>query len=429
MSNQTPYFDPIFTQVPGGGMYRGNGDPVTGRPSSHFTQRLFNTPALGVFDTTSFRTIRWVPMVGRALVRARYENDTTSAWAGTMNTAMAGGRAFADNNPVNAAGAGAAWAVHTGLAVPAGDASLAANGKWGVAYTPYMLVDLPAAIDQTEGSYLYVGMSLSAGTGRGLVRNSGQPFEQWETVLGTSIRQRARALYQTGADYVTTNQNGMNAPVTGSGGAFYCPAIQIEIVNATNALTILNVGDSTRGGQGSTAFSWNFMSQWADSRSSLGHQVSCANLGFAGKAGAFYMGFLEQMLTDGSAIPNVVALQPFSANSGSESAIQADLARAFALAEAYEAKGSTVSFTTVSPAVNWFGASSANEAVRLYGNAMIRASGRPVIDVDSVVSNGASPIAAIKPGYTPDGNHFNDACNTDIANIAVAPVMKRLFNI
>lgn len=401
---------------------------VVGRDSfRHFTHRLFNAPALGAFDTTSFRVIRWMPHVGKKLVRARYENDTTSAWGGTMATALSAGRAFADHNPINAAGAAAAWSLHTGLAVPAGDANLATNGKWGVAYTPYMLVDFPPAIDQAEGSYLYAGMKLSAGTGRGLVRNAGQPFEEWETVLGTSIRQRARAFYQVGGqDFVTANQNGMTAPVTG---AFYCPALQFEVLDAANALSILSVGDSTRGGQSTTGFAWNFMNQWADSRSSLARPISCSNLGFAGKAGAFYLGFLEQMLTDGSAIPDCVGIQPFSANSASEGAIQSDLAKAFSLAEAYEAKGSTVYFTTVGPAVNWFSASSANEAVRLYGNAMIRASGRPVIDLDAVVSDGASPIAAIKPGYTPDGNHYNNAANADIANIAVAPVMRRLFGI
>lgn len=395
-----------------------------------YSSRLLNAPALGVFDTTSFRWIEAVPFTGKKFVRVRYENDTTSAWAGTMTTAVAGGRAFADHNPVNAAGTNPTWVVSSGLSVPAGDASVATNGKYGVAWTPWMLVDFPAATDGGIGSYLYIGMKLSSGTGRGLVRNASQPFDEWETILSAgSTRQKSRRLYQTGADFVTSNQNTMTAPVTGSSGSFFSPSFHFEILDASDSLSVLNVGDSTRGGQTTTGFSWNFMNQWADSRTVAGSPVSCLNLGFAGKSGEYYMGFLEKMLTDGSAVPDWLVLQPFTANSGSEAAIQADIQRAILLAEQFEAKGVVVTFTTVGPATNWFGASQANEAVRLYGNAMIRASSRPYIDLDAVVTNGATPIAAIKAEYTSDGNHYNNTANAAIASQAVAPVAKKLFMI
>lgn len=395
-----------------------------------YTQRLMNAPALATFDTTSFRWIESVPFTGKKFVRVKYENDTTSAWAGTMTTAVAGGRAFADNNPLDSTGASPTWSVTSGLAVPAGDASLATNGKWGAAWTPWLLVDFPPATDGGYGSYLYVGMKLSTGTGRGLVRNGSQKFEEWETILSAgSARQKSRRLYQTGADYVTSNQNGMNAPTTGSGGAFYSPAVQFEIMGVDGAITVLNVGDSTRGGQGTTAFNWNWMNQWADSRVSSGLPVSCVNLGFAGKSGAYYMGYLSQLLTDGSTLPTWLVLQPFTANSASESAIQADIQAAISLAEQFEAKGTIVTFSTVGPAVNWFGASSANDAVRRYGNTMIRNLARPYIDLDAVVTDGVSPIAAIKAAYTPDGNHYNDAGNAAIASQAVAPISKLVLGI
>lgn len=405
------------------------GGYIFGCKSKRYGQRLMNAPALGTFDTTSFRWIEAVPFVGKKFVRVKYENDTTSAWVGTMATAVAGGRAFADDNPVNAAGASPTWTTSSGLAVPAADASVATNGKYGIAWTPWMLVDFPPATDGGYGSYLYVGMKLSTGTGRGLVRNAAQKFEEWETVLSAgSTRQKSRRCWKTG-DFVTTNQNGMTGATTGAGGAFFSPALQFEVLDAVNGLTVLNVGDSTRGGQGTTAFSNNWLNQWADSRVAQGLPVSCLNMGFAGKTGAYYMGYLSQVLADGSGVPDWLILQPFSANSASEAAIQTDLQTAFALAEQFEAKGTVVTFSTVGPAVNWFGASSANEAVRLYGNAMIRASGRSYIDLDAVVTDGATPIAAVKAAYTPDGNHYNDLANGLIASQAVAPVAKTLFGI
>lgn len=400
------------------------------RRNKRYTQRLMNAPALATFDTTSFRWIEAVPFTGKKFVRVKYENDTTSAWAGTMTTAVAGGRAFADDNPVNASGANPTWTVTSGLAVPAADASVATNGKYGTAWTPWMLVDLPPATDGGYGSYLYIGMKLSTGTGRGLVRNGTQKFEEWETVLSAgSTRQKSRRCWKTGADYVTSNQNGMTGATTGAGGAFFSPALQFEVMDVDNGLVVYNAGDSTRGGQGTTAFNWNWMNQWADSRVSSSMPVSVANMGFAGKAGAYYMGFLSQMLTDGSPLPDWLIIQPFTANSASEAAIQTDLQTAFSLAEQFEAKGVVVTFSTVGPAVNWFGASQANEAVRLYGNAMIRNSSRPYIDLDAVVTDGASPIAAIKAAYTPDGNHYNNAANAEIAQLAVAPIATRLFGI
>ncbi|HET8869089.1 MAG TPA: hypothetical protein VFM48_01465, partial [Aquabacterium sp.] len=87
--------------------------------AKRYSQRLMNAPALATIDTTSFRWIEAVPFTGKKFVRVKYENDTTSAWVGTMATAVAGGRAFADDNPVNAAGANPTWTVTSGLAVPA----------------------------------------------------------------------------------------------------------------------------------------------------------------------------------------------------------------------------------------------------------------------------------------------------------------------
>jgi len=405
------------------------GGYIYGCRNKRYAQRLMNAPALAIFDTTSFRWIEAVPFTGKKFVRVKYENDTTSAWVGTMATAVAGGRAFADDNPINSAGASPTWTLTSGLAVPAADASVATNGKYGSAWTPWMLVDFPAATDGGYGSYLYIGMKLSTGTGRGLVRNGSQKFEEWETILSAgTTRQKSRRCWKTG-DFVTTNQNGMTGATTGAGGGFFSPAVQFEVMDAQNSLTVLNVGDSTRGGQGTTAFSWNWLNQWADSRVNNGLPISCVNMGFAGKSGAYYMGYLSQVLADGSGVPDWLILQPFSANSASEAAIQTDLQTAFALAEQFEAKGTVVTFSTVGPAVNWFGASSTNEAVRLYGNAMIRASGRSYIDLDAVVTDGVTPIAAIKAAYTPDGNHYNDLANGLIASQAVAPVAKTLFGI
>ena len=426
-SGQTVLDDASSSVVMGS---QAGGGYLFGCRNKRYSQRLLNAPSLAAFDTTSFRWIEAVPFTGRKFVRVKYENDTTSAWAGTMATAVAGGRAFADDNPVNAAGANPTWSVTSGLAVPAADASVSTNGKYGTAWTPWMLVDFPPAIDGGYGSYLYIGMKLSTGTGRGLVRNASQKFEEWETVLSAgSTRQKSRRCWKTGADYVTTNQNGMTGATTGAGGGFYSPALQFEIMDVSKGLTVLNVGDSTRGGQSTTAFSWNWMNQWADSRTSANLPISCCNMGFAGKAGAYYMGYLQQMLTDGSGLPDWLVLQPFTANTASEAGIQTDLQTAFAIAEAFEAKGTVVTFSTVGPAVNWFGASQANEAVRLYGNAMIRNSSRPYIDLDAVVTDGATPIAAVKAAYTPDGNHYNDAANAAIATQAVAPVAKLLFGI
>ncbi|MDE2078707.1 MAG: SGNH/GDSL hydrolase family protein [Burkholderiales bacterium] len=416
--------NPVFMASQSGGGYN------FGKKSKRYAQRLINAPAFGAFDTTSFRWIEAVPFTGKKFVRVKYENDTTTAFVGTMTTAVAGGRAFADTNPVNASGANPTWVVSSGLAVPAADASVATNGKYGTAWTPWMLVDFPPATDGGYGSYLYIGMKLSTGTGRGLARNASQQFEQWETILSAgSTRQKSRRCYQSGGDFVSTNQNGMNAPIGGSAGSFFSPAVEFEIMDVQNSLTVYSVGDSTRGGQGTTAFNWNWMNQWADSRVSAGMPISCVNLGFAGKPGSYYMGYLQNMLTDGSPLPDWLVLQPFSANTGSEAGIQTDLQTAFALAESFEAKGTVVTMSTVGPAVNWFGASSANEAVRLYGNTMIRNSSRPYIDLDAVVTDGVSPIAAIKAAYTPDGNHYNDLACGLIAAQAVAPISKQLFGI
>jgi hypothetical protein len=401
---------------------------MSGRGKSRrtrYAQRIINVPAYGAFDTTSFRRIEAVPFTGKKFVRVKYENDTTSAFGGTMSVALSGGRAFADNNPVNASGAGATWAVSSGITVPVADASVATNGKYGSAWSPWMLVDFPAATDGGIGSYLYMTSKISAGTGRGMVGGAFNT-QEWETVLSAgTTRVKSRCLHQLG-DFVASNQNGMNAPTLGS---TYSPVIQFEIMDVDNGLTVFNVGDSTRGGQGSTAYNWNWVNQWNDSRTNTATPIGVVNLGFAGKAGSYYMGFLEAMLTDGSVLPDWLILQPFTANSGSESAIQADLQKAFYLAEQFELRGVTVTFSTVGPAVNWFGASSANEAVRLYGNEMIRRSSRPYIDVDAVVTNGATPIAAVKSVYTSDGNHYNNLGNADIAALAVAPVAKKIWGI
>ena len=380
--------------------------------------RYISTSSFGDFNTTSFRQIFQTPVTGLAAVRAVYETDSTTPPA-ISATAFAAGRAFSDDNPLDASGSAAAWKVVTNTAVSAASATYGTDGQNGVGKTAYVYLNIPAPVDGSGGGYVYVGTKLASGTARGIVGSPTRPTEEYENyVSGLLPTQKYRALYQAG-DFVNSNQNGMTGATKGSR---FNPVTQLEIIPIVRAIWGVVTGDSTTYGLGLDAtdpakqphgYSWATIA--CHRRVQSGIAMAITNLSFEGKPTAFFLGTpggtgkLAALLADADFYPSFVVIQPFSGNDGTftQATVDAALLMALQSAQACRKRGILPIIRTVTPTN---AANTTQDNLRKLCNTMIRNSGEVVFDMDALVSDNATP-AAIQPAYTIDGKHLSRAGN------------------
>jgi lysophospholipase L1-like esterase len=394
------------------------------RYSAYGTIRYVSLPGLADFDGRSFRQIFQVPYRGACLVRATYETDDVTG--GTITaTAFAAGRRLLDDNPVNALGAAATWTVTSATTVSAASAAYATDGVYGSGKSGWALLDIPSPADTGAGGYVYVGTIAAAAPRRCIVGNASRPTSDWEsTTNGMLTSMKYRAFYNGGSDNVTVNQN---AFVNVSGPAYFNPCVALDVIPISQCVYGAFYGDSTTQGFGTGApaiepqsYAWGhvFCKQMRD----LGSPLVMANYGMEGKTQTFYLQRLVIQLADADFTPAFVVVMPFSTNAGfTAPVVNAGIALAMTAAATGRRKGIRVIFATVPPNNS---TDATTDGVRKAGNATIRNSGEPVLDISTLVSDGAA-VERIRAGLTPDGTHFNVTGN-DLIGTALTALYRTL---
>lgn len=412
----------------------GDGAPIARKLSSigasMISVRFVNNVAFSNFDASSFRQIFQVPVTGLVAVRAVYETDTTSAPPAISNTAFASGRSISDTNPIDGNGNPASWKVVTNTTVSAASASFATDGNFGVGKSSWVYLNVPSPIDGGMGGYVYVGTKLASGTAKGLVGNASRPTSDWgNTINGLLPGMKYRSFYSVG-DYVTTNQNAQ--PSTAE--AYFNPVTQLDLIPLKKVVWGVNIGDSTSQGLGTGTpsiqpYNYNWAHIAAQSRLNDGVAITITNAAYEGKPSAFFLGTpggssgrLSLLLQDADFYPSFVVIQPFSVNDGTftQATVDAAILSALQLAQACRKRGILPIIRTVVPAGT---TSLAQDNIRKAGNAAILAAGEAVFDIDSVLTDGASPARMLPAYVQADGLHLNRAGN-DAAGAAFAQLLQ-----
>lgn len=385
---------------------------------------------------------RTVPFVGWTMIRLWFPNSTNAA-TNVTDCAVAGSTVF-DPGAADAAGTAAAlwqpvqdasgnggWVTQTGapaFTVPAASGNaFAANasndGNINMAPSQVFMVYLPQATDAPTGwSNLFIRSHAARGFNNYL--NRGYAYNK----VADGNYFRIGCEYQASADFVAANQANF-APLPGGGrNAHISNVARIEFFSVQNAVSIWNVGDSIPQGLFSTGQINNFVTQWCAKNTVPGSVIFLpSNYCFEGKPNHTALSFARQELAKTvvsgasnralSARPNVIFVDPYSNNdpiyltnggSGtgalSQSQAMASWSEFLQFVDYAEALGVNVITKTKPP----YGILNAGqEAVRVGINAMVRASGRPYLDVDAAVTDGAA-IAKILAAMSPDGVHLGD---------------------
>lgn len=412
---------------PSAGLVQPAGATVIVRPVS-------NAQPAGAYDTSTFREIIQTPIVGLALVSAGVE--TTTATATVIDSiALAAGRNYSNDDPVDGSGAPAVWQVLTAISVSG--AADAGNGVFGIGWTPYVLLNIPAPTDGGIGGYVYAGLKLASGTRLGQV--GGAPtrsIADYENYISAKVpAMKFRALRKSGQDYVNSNQNSMGAN-SPSYGSEFAPITMLRIIPVTRVISIAHFGDSTGDGLGTGTplvqpnhYNWALI---AANRliQEQAVPVVVANFCHEGKKTLYNIqNRLGTFLADPEFNPSAVIIQPFSINDGAttgaltQAIVDAAMVMALTQAAAARKRGIIPIFRTVIPSVSM---NATQDGFRKAANAALIASGEVVIDIDAVVTDGASP-ARLLPAYSLDGTHMSAAGNEACAAPAMDAIRKIFF--
>ncbi len=385
-------------------------------PTSPFgCHRVIQELVYADFDTRSFRQIFQVPFTGPMWVRAVYHTDSG---VGTMvtNTAFAAGRSISEDNPLDAAGAPAAWTAVSGTVVSAASGTVNDDGNYGVGKSGWVFVNVPAPIDGGQGGYIVVGTHSTALSRRMQVSASSANYEAFVNALLPNMKYRAYA--NAAGDNVSTNQAGfVNAAVGGN--AFlnnYHACAGIEIQAAPGALTFTaGAGDSLEAGYG-TNTTVNPMGYGqgviaASQLTAAGRPTVYMNLGCSGKGAAFFNRRVRDALLDTSFKPSYLFLQGWSLNDTiTDATCLAGISQALETSRLAQAAGVRRVMLEIPTGVNSDGAGTV--ATRLRVNALLRnqaaAAGIPIVDRERLLTDPVTNL--IRPQFVaPDGLHYSRA--------------------
>ena len=387
-----------------------------------WTQKVFTSLLSMVGADNTFQTIHGVPFVGEEVyVRAGFLNDTTSPFTVTYNAFSAGSTVV--SNPVNAAGAASPWSFVSAAAVPAASASWATDGNYGIGYTDWRKVSIPARTDGGQFGLLYHRMYGSSDF-RGPVGNGSQHFNTYPTNIAEIIRSD----YQAGVEYVSANQASF-VPTSGAGvNSEYMPAALIQVVSARQAFVVGVTGDSTSQGYGTDGNHNSFINKACRSLTTIAKPVVMLNLAYAGKTSPYFHAMASKWIDDQLQRPDIMFIQVYSQNDGTFTTAncEAAYARAVLLAQKCKSVGVIPVLMTLAPTT--FITTSGQDAVRKTINGYIRGGFYPYLDLDAVFSDGADP-ARIISAYTVDGVHHSEAGETALVPSVVAVLQAQLARV
>ena len=382
------------------------------RPNENiWTQRIFGSGWGNCGDNNTFQLIRGVPFVGEDVyVRAGFVNDTPSPVSVTYNSFSAS--ATFGSNPVLIGGGASPWTAPVSASIPAASASWSTDGQFGVGYTDWKKVTIPAREDGGTFGLLYHRF-YSSTPFRGPVGVSYHHFNTYPT----NINEIIRSDYQAGVEYVTTNQTSFT-PTAGAGtNSEFMPAF-IQIMSARQSIVAGIAGDSTSAGYGTDGNHNSFLNKACRALSTIAKPVVLATQAYAGKGSSYYTGAATTWIADQLQRPDILFIQPYSQNDGTfnQANCDAGYARALLLAQRCKAFGIIPVLMTLAPTT--FITTSGQDAFRIALNNAIRSGPYAYLDIDAVFSDGASP-ARIIAAYTVDGVHHSEAGD----NALVAPTV------
>lgn len=207
---------------------------------------------------------------------------------------------------------------------------------------------------------------------------------------------------------------------TGAAQVGYTMPLVVEFLTLSRGITVLLAGDSIPTGSpsDSTQTTNSYAYQASVALSTPARPVSLVNAGWGGESSDKYH---DRIITMISLLrPDVVMYAPFTVNDGTPADYRVAwqlgrFANVLATAKAVGAKVVAINGMCNTDAA-W---TAGQDAFRTQFNAALVTMGVPVVDQDSVVSDGASP-ARFKAGASVDGRHPTAVKYAEITPLAVA---------
>ena len=273
----------------------------------------------------------------------------------------------------------------------------------------------------------------------------------WSTVIGTG----ANANLQTWAigassqtDYASINQGRIFTGMTGSGNLVYttgaCSTVAnigtltcgygiagVQTIARQMGVSIALFGDSLSQGFGTTSSNNNWLFQSCTALSSTGFPIQCNTSAISGQTTSQMMIYAQTILPIYKPNAAIIFICSPNDNASTMAGFEVMWGRAMEFAAYCEYLGIVPIFQTAVPFQSY---TTTSDPFRVILNNRLRtmaANGSiPMIDADSVITDGATPQAHILPQYLDaTTQHVNDAGHAAIAQQVAIPAIKKLLGI
>lgn len=378
----------------------------------------------------TFRNIHAAPKSGWCMVRPYFHTDYAGGTSTVTAWAVAGGRAFLDNNPLNTDGTPATWRVGAAVNLPAASATQGTDGLYGVAVGNWTAAFVPPAIDRPGPGYLTFSAQPAATNARCIVSNNVTEYTSSSGLELTGMEHRA-VIAGAGTDFTTVNQGAFvsSGQSFGPDYNFIVAYDWLPLEGTVESLVMFtdSMAEGFSTGLNNTAvssygFSYSSYATWLLRQQ--GRLVSYASYGSTGQDYPFFHGRLAQAELDPEFVPTWTGIAGFSVN-GLLTATNIDngLTSAFTRYDASEARGSKPFLITVNAPAAQTAEQLAN---RIRGNAKIRASGRRYFDFAALMQDpNRAPLPRLAAAYTYDDTHLQKVGHR-FAGTALADFLRTL---
>ena len=412
--------------------------PRIARPSSIQTWLAPHASGIGTWGLAGYTLSSLIALEGHFdIVRLLYANANTGATWPIANMAIAPTAYVNDGvNPLDTSSAAVSWTQCTTnnsgadgyYPSPTGSnysltvAAAASTGllSWGC--TDWMEVSSYQPMDAGQPFPLLMTRCYSAGNqqGPGSYNHLYQPVAIWPTINQGRI---IRTFRQASVNGVSTPSN-FNAPVEHN----YLTPTAVQTYRRGCGYNVMAIGDSLTAGIGSTGNANSWLFQACAIMSKAGMPVNWINHGWSGQTTAQF--FSRGMTAVPLFRPDVCVIATCSPNDSATTTAQFNLmlARAMALQDTVRRAGGIPVLKTAGP---FYGYTTTSDPMRVAINNTLRGLAKAgnilLLDDDAIVSDGATPQAAILPQYyDPATQHLNDAADYAIAQALVSILYKAL---
>ena len=210
-----------------------------------------------------------------------------------------------------------------------------------------------------------------------------------------------------------------------------CPIHGMDFMCSGKVATLYLGGDSIFSGlttTGSTGSFGLYAAQSLNANSAVNKFVAFANTAWPGQTSPFFFknsyAFLSHSHVDVVVIP-LWSLNDYNGIGTTNAVALSCFQQGMALAEWCAEQGIQVIVCTAAPVFSGT-SNTAGEAVRVYANGLVSASGFPVLDLNTILGTPSGGIQQYKTGYSSSPPHPNDVGHQAIAS-ALAPMVQLMI--